>query len=283
MSESVRIAVIGDSGAEGSGLDDVAAMVAGWNPDQVLTVGDNVYSNLVEPYDPIIGRHYHSFIGGYAGAWGAGSATNRFWPILGNHDYDHLAAYLAFFTLPNGEHYYDTFVDPAQRVHLFALVGDDREPDGNSSTSVQAQWFRAHSAADTTSCFKIVTEHEPPFCSTIGQSEGPDATMQWPYRAWGADLVMSGSRHGYERLANDGIPYIVNGLGGGALWGDWNIIDPHSMYRFPTTPQRHAALLLTLTAGGGTATLRGELYGVSAGGVPDTAPSDVFTIMKPCL
>ena len=38
--------------------------------------------------------------------------------------------------------------------------------------------------------------------------------MQWPYKPWGADLVMSGHVHNYERLIEDGLTYIVSGLGG---------------------------------------------------------------------
>ena len=38
--------------------------------------------------------------------------------------------------------------------------------------------------------------------------------MQWPFSAWGADAVIAGHAHDYERIARDGIVYFVNGLGG---------------------------------------------------------------------
>jgi hypothetical protein len=38
--------------------------------------------------------------------------------------------------------------------------------------------------------------------------------MQWPLAAWGADAVISGHAHTYERVTRDGIVYFVNGLGG---------------------------------------------------------------------
>ena len=44
--------------------------------------------------------------------------------------------------------------------------------------------------------------------------------MQWPLEAWGADLVLAGHDHVYERIMLDKdadgekIPYIVSGLGG---------------------------------------------------------------------
>jgi len=101
--------------------------------------------------------------------------------------------------------------------------------------------------------------------------------VQWPYHDWGADLVMSGSRHGYERLSVNGRPYTVNGAGGGYLWGDWNIISPYSVYRFPTTPQRYGAQLVTVTVQNGLGTLRASFYGVG-----DTVPEDTLTITKTC-
>jgi hypothetical protein len=48
--------------------------------------------------------------------------------------------------------------------------------------------------------------------------------MRWPFRQWGAEAVLSGHDHTYERSTIDGIPYFVNGLGGA------------SKYDFPTTP-----------------------------------------------
>ncbi len=296
-SVTTRIAVIGDFGALGTGLSSVSTMVNNWNPDFVLTTGDNVYDTAANPYDTNNGQFYHAFMYPYTGAYGSGSSTstNRFFPIPGNHDWDKGTNYLGFYgpmltgtTGPTLRRYYHHALDAGAKIHHYALdVGDDtngvsHEPDGNSYTSTQGQWLQAAMAADTSSCFKIITEHEPPHCSTIGSSEGPEAVMDWPYASWGADLVMSGSRHGYERLSFAGIPYVVNGLGGGSLWGNWNIIDPYSVYRFPTTPQRYGAQLITITIGNGTGTLVSEFYGVSNTGVPDSSPSDTLTITKSC-
>ena len=36
-------------------------------------------------------------------------------------------------------------------------------------------------------------------------------------REWGADVVISGHEHAYERFTVDGIAYIVDGLGGGGI------------------------------------------------------------------
>src|SRR5262249_48778575 len=53
---------------------------------------------------------------------------------------------------------------------------------------------------------------------------GSTQEMRWPFAEWGAEVVFSGHDHTYERLLIDGIPYIVQGLGGA------------SKYAFPTPP-----------------------------------------------
>ena len=42
--------------------------------------------------------------------------------------------------------------------------------------------------------------------------------MQWPFEAWGADAVLAGHDHTYERLQIGGVPYFVNGLGGRSIY-----------------------------------------------------------------
>ena len=39
--------------------------------------------------------------------------------------------------------------------------------------------------------------------------------MQWPFKDWGADVVLSGHNHQYERLVEAGLTYIVDGAGAG--------------------------------------------------------------------
>jgi hypothetical protein len=47
--------------------------------------------------------------------------------------------------------------------------------------------------------------------------------LQLDYALWGADLVLSGHDHIYERLERDGITYVVSGLGGKSIRGIRNI------------------------------------------------------------
>jgi uncharacterized membrane protein len=214
---TTRLGVVGDYSAniQTQAITDVANLVKGWNPDAIVTLGDNNYpSGEAATIDTNIGQFYHSYIYPYTGSYGAGSPTgaNRFWPALGNHDLDTQLGkpYTNYFTLPNNERYYATQVG---NVALFVIDSDPREPDGVSSTSTQAQYIKAQMLASTAQ-WKLVVLHHPPFSSG---SHSSNADVQWPFREWGATAVLGGHDHSYERLAYDGLPYFVNGLGGESI------------------------------------------------------------------
>jgi hypothetical protein len=95
-------------------------------------------------------------------------------------------------------------------VEFFAIDSDISEPDGNTATSAQAAWLQS-ALASSTAPWQIVYFHHPPYSSGPAGSSGG---MRWPFAAWGADAVIAGNDHVYERLTIDGIPYFVNGLGG---------------------------------------------------------------------
>jgi hypothetical protein len=206
--------VIGDYGRAGPNERDVAALVKGWNPDAVITTGDNNYPRgASDTIDANIGQYYHDFIGAYAGGYGCGCTENRFFPSLGNHDLytERGTAYLAYFTLPGNERYYDVVLGG---VHLFALDSDPSEPHGVTRDGVQAAWLQAGLAAST-SAWKIVYMHHPPYSSGPHQSS---TEMRWPFKEWGAHLVLAGHDHDYERFSVEDLTYIVNGLGGASLY-----------------------------------------------------------------
>jgi hypothetical protein len=206
----IRFAVIGDYGIAGQAELDVANQVKSWDPDFIVTVGDNNYpTGSADTIDANIGQYYHDFIYPYIGSYGAGASANRFFPILGNHDWytENAQPYLDYFSLPGNERYYDFVQGP---VHFFMLDGDPVEPDGNSAASIQAQWLQNMLSASA-SPWNIVLVHQAPFSSAL---HGSNTDLQWPYQAWGADAVLSGHDHTYERIIQNGLPYFVNGLGG---------------------------------------------------------------------
>ncbi|WP_188809772.1 metallophosphoesterase [Hymenobacter cavernae] len=214
-SHSQRFAAIGDYGYAGQPEKDVADMVKGWEPEFIITLGDNNYNvGDSATIDQNIGQYYHNYIYKYRGRYGPSASFNRFFPSLGNHDYytRNGEAYRDYFTLPGNGRYYD-FV--RGDVHLFALDSDPKEPDGVNATSVQARWLKEKLAASTAR-WKVVYLHHAPYSSG---AHGNTEELQWPFREWGASVVLAGHDHHYERLLADGLLYFVNGLGGRSIYG----------------------------------------------------------------
>jgi hypothetical protein len=215
QTDSVGFAIIGDYGDGGPKQAAVARMIIDWSPDFVATVGDNVYSD--SGYDWLVAQFYWPLIGGYNGQWGTGPTVNSFYPALGDHDYSDasLDEYLTFFDLPGpgtdslgtsgNERYYDVRRGP---VHLFVVNSNPEEPDGITATSVQAQWLE-ESLAASDAPWQVVTLHHPPYASGTGGTP----TLRWPFEEWGADLVVAGDEHFYERLVIAALQYAISGLG----------------------------------------------------------------------
>ena len=273
--ETVVVAQIGDYGSAGANELAVSTLVKSWDPDFVVTSGDNNYTaGAANTIDANIGQYYAKFIypytGGYALLAGETAATaNQFWPVLGNRDWDGTADpllpthYTDYFTLPNNERYYDFVVGD---VHFFMLDSGfdstlvNREPDGITQYTIQYDWWAAR-MAQSTAKWKIVVLHHPPYSNTTGKTT-IGAPLQWDYKAKGADLVIAGHAHNYERLLVDGLPYIVNGAGGYSI-SDTFIVSPvDSVLRYNTA---YGALKVTVSS----AEFKAEFINVS-GTVIDT-------------
>jgi len=214
-------AVIGDYGGADEETGEVAELIESWQPEFIITVGDNNYPfGAANHIDDAIGQFFHQYIYNYQGKYGEGADINRFYPVLGNHDT--LSAdgqpYFDYFTLPGNERYYDFEWGP---VHLYALDMLETEPDGFRATSVQADWLQDRLAAST-STWNIVYGHNPPYSSGL---HGSTAWARWPFSEWGVDAVFSGHDHDYERLFEDGVTYFVNGMGGYAIYDFENTLE----------------------------------------------------------
>ena len=162
---------------------NVSNLVKSWNPEFIITLGDNNYElGEQSTIDTNIGKYYSQFIFPYTGSYGTGNTVNRFYPSLGNHDWytDTASAYLNYFSLPGNERYYD-FIKG--NIHFFAIDSDPNEPDGVDSNSVQALWLK-NSLAASSQKFNLVYFHHPPYSS--GQ-HGNNPYMNWPFKRWGAD------------------------------------------------------------------------------------------------
>jgi len=220
----VKLAVIGDYGNGSARELAVANLVVSWAPELIVTVGDNDYG-IPHRYDDWTGQFFHSFIAPYNGAYGPGAVDNAFFPAIGNHDWDddNGAQYFGFFELPGNERYYELDRGP---LHLVFLDSDPREPDGITPSSTQGAWAEAALAASAAP-FQFVVFHHPAYTSG-----GRTPAMDWPFKTWGADAVLTGHVHNYERLHSaDGLEYFVVGQGGAGT-SAFGAIHPASTLRY---------------------------------------------------
>jgi tartrate-resistant acid phosphatase type 5 len=237
---TVVIGVIGDYGSGTTNEEAVANLVKSWNPDFIMTVGDNNYPyGEATTIDKNVGQFYHDYIYPYLGTYGAGAVTNRFFPTVGNHDccfpaptptgYD---PYLAYFTLPGNERYYNYRYGP---VEIFCLNSNPNDPDGWTFDSVQGEWLRTSLAASTAT-WRLVYCHHSPYSSGAlhGTSTGQGYFMQWPFKQWGATALITGHDHIYERMLRDGMTYMLIGIGGDRL-DPYGTLDPYSQVRYNAT------------------------------------------------
>ncbi len=218
--DSVVFAQIGDFGFAGTAEQKVSELVKSWNPDFIVSVGDNnYYEGKLTTAAANITNYYGDYIYNYDApeefqckGRAFEERFNRFFPTPGNHDannQDGLVPYYNFFTLPHNEIYYKVIWGP---VTLYSINTTQ------SDITQQVQWLQQETAASSTP-FNIVFLHHPPFSAG---PHGNHSYTQLPFDAMNIDLVFSGHDHIYERLVKDGeedVCYIVNGLGGKATSG----------------------------------------------------------------
>jgi fibronectin type 3 domain-containing protein len=179
-------------------------VVAGIDPDYVLPLGDTQYENGTDAE--------------YAGAydktvWGADKVISR--PAAGNHEYRTAGArpYYSYFGANAGDPakgYYSWDIrgpENAFRWHMIALNSECAQLGGGSTTqgcgvgSSQEAWLKADLAANRNVC-TIAYWHRPRFSSS---TTTPSSTTYVPFwndlYSGGADIVLNGHAHDYERFA----------------------------------------------------------------------------------
>lgn len=212
--------------------DDATAELVTGLDGTVLTLGDHAYANgtAVE------------FAECYAPTWGRFLDRTR--PVLGNHDYhtDLGAPYFAYFGAAAGTPGEGWYSFDLGAWHLVAL-NSNCELVGCSRDSAQGQWLAADLAARPTHC-TLAFMHHPRW------SSGPEGDQAKVAELWtilvegGADVVLSGHAHVYERLApvdeagmvdtERGVRQFVVGTGGRSLYG-FGPINPASEVRANTS------------------------------------------------
>jgi hypothetical protein len=191
-----------------------AALISARGADTVFTLGDNSNeSGTAAQYSDCYGASWGSFL-------------ERTHATFGNHDFvtNDGAPYYAYFGThagPAGQGYYS--YDLANSWHVIVLNSVCRNAGGCSSGSPQETWLRNDLAAHR-GVHVIAMWHMPSFSSGGEQGNSPS------YRAWwddlyavGAEIVLNGHDHDYERFARQnpagtadpsGIREFVVGTGG---------------------------------------------------------------------
>ena len=205
----------------------------------VFTLGDNVYpdgtaSQFSDCYGPTWGRH-----------------KDRTKPVPGNHDYhvNGASAYYNYFGAAAGDPNKGYYSYNLGAWHIIALNSEV----GYSAGSAQEQWLKADLAANQSVC-TLAYWHHPRFSSgQHGNNTRSQPFWEALYDA-GADVVLSGHDHTYERFtpqnpngqadADRGIREFVVGTGGAGLY-PFTSIQPNSQVRNNTT---YGVLKLTLHA-----------------------------------
>jgi len=184
----------------------------------VFTLGDNVYDNETPT----------RFADCYEPSWGRHKARTR--PSVGNHDYRVPGAsdYFAYFGAAAGDPQKGYYSYDLGAWHIVVLNSNCEQVGGCKAGSPQEQWLRADLAANPRAC-TLAYWHHPRFSSSTHHGNEVRMTAFWQaLYDYGADVVLSGHDHTYERFAPQdangvadparGLRQFVVGTGGGSLY-----------------------------------------------------------------
>jgi hypothetical protein len=174
----------------------------------VFTTGDNVYPDGTTS----------QFTNCYGPTWGRHKARTK--PSPGNHDY-HTSGAAGYFQYFNNIPAYYAYDLGSWRIYSL------NSEISMSSTSAQVKWLQQDLAANPRQCV-LAYWHKPRWSSGShhGNYSGAQTLWQVLYNA-GAELVLNGHEHNYERFAemnatgtvvSQGLREIVVGTGGAGLY-----------------------------------------------------------------
>jgi Calcineurin-like phosphoesterase/Thrombospondin type 3 repeat len=223
-----------------SGDEATANLLDGIPAGTVYTLGDNVYESgttdeFANCYNPSWGRH-----------------IARTWPSVGNHEYQTAGA----------SGYYNYFgaaaspTEPGCRInckgyysydlgawHIIALNSMCEKVGGCGASSPMVTWLQGDLAANPSSC-TLAYWHHPVFSSGSAHGNNPKMIPSWDaLYAAGAEVVLSGHDHNYERFAPQtssgvadpaGIREFVVGTGGRSLRAEGTIRANSEVRNFDT-------------------------------------------------
>jgi acid phosphatase type 7 len=231
------VAIAGDIANSGSNDEATAKVLDAIQPTAVLTVGDNAYpdgtlSQFMSYYEPTWGRH-----------------NSRVRPTPGNHEYHTSGAsgYFSYFGARAGDPGRGYYSYDVGDWHVIALNSNISRSVG----STQEQWLRQDLRAHLNKC-TLAYWHHPRWTSGTHSNDTASDSFWRALYEYGADVVVGGHNHQYERFAPQdpagqrddlrGIRQFVAGTGGGGLYSI-DGIEPNSEVRNTTS---YGVLKLTL-------------------------------------
>ena len=220
---------------------DLAAALA---PAAVLPLGDLQYTaGTLAEFEAV-----------YDKSWGLLKAITH--PVAGNHEYltPGAAGYLGYFgaaAAPAGTTWYSFDLGS---WHVLALDSTCANNGGCGPASPQGRWLAADLSASGAQC-TLAIWHHPAFSSASAGGSVGSLPLWRAVVEGGADLVLNGHRHHYERFAAmdaagssdpaSGAREIVVGTGGNDI-EPFGAVEPTSQVRV----QAFGVLELTLSATG---------------------------------
>jgi hypothetical protein len=208
----------GDIAACDSEGDEATAALLDHEDGTILALGDLAYPtgnarDFASCYDPTWGRH-----------------RGRTLATPGNHEYetDGAGPYFDYFDAQAGRPGPSWYAVELGDWLLISLDSNCEEVGGCGADSPQSLWLADRLAARPVHECTLAFWHHPRWTSGLGHGSDPRTDSWWRqlYSA-GADLVLSGHEHVYERFApldadgeseDDGLVQFVVGTGGRSLY-----------------------------------------------------------------
>ena len=208
----------GDIAACGAGDADATARLLDAIDGTIQTLGDNAYESGTEA----------EFANCFDPAWGRFRSRMR--PAPGNHEYltANATGYFKYFGAAAGDPKKGYYSYDLGTWHIVVLNGECGAIGGCGPSSTEAIWLHMDLAASTATC-TLAVWHEPRWSSGVEHGSDPRYGTFWnELYAAGAEIVLNGHDHDYERFAPQnpdgqrddaqGMREFVVGTGGRSLY-----------------------------------------------------------------